>query len=379
MKKPRFLGILFLFSILFIVTPTNAATWTNISGRVLTQTGTPLCAMVLANGEHMFSCGGSGDYSLRVPLDSSDLITIQVFASGFAPFKESLTERRASGYSVFMDRDTSGRSFTITHSQSSLRTGWAVVTGNINYNGTPLCAMILINGQSMFSCNQNLGRYSLDVPLDSAGNITLQAFVGGFQPHRETFAGPSKKPFNQVQTERLIGTWDFNYTIGSTLFDDMYKLPAPAIESTSSPGVYFLFGSDEYGNSDVAAGYFPDSAQFALLDLSILFDKFYTFNFTGTGRIAGCYYQVYSSTDISRCYPLDGYRISTSTALNLSTQILSMGDEGLHTRLSQGEKEMLEYEEAQVFYGSTTNADIQAPVGLINKYEELKNSAEQLR
>ena len=211
MRNLRFSNIFFAFAVLLVVPSANAATWATISGRVLTQTGTPVCAMVLANGQHIFSCDGSGDYNLYVPLDSGNLITLQVFASGFAPYRDSLTAGQAIGYNTYMDRDTSGRTFSVNHTEfPSFPSGWAVVSGTIDDNGTPLCAMILINGQSMFSCNQNLGQFSLDVPLDNNGNITLQAFVAGFQPHRETFPGPSGKTFNQLQTERLIGTWDFS-------------------------------------------------------------------------------------------------------------------------------------------------------------------------
>jgi len=174
--------------ILASIQQAEAATWTTINGRVLTQTGTPVCAMVLANGQHMFSCDGAGNYTLNVPLDSNDRITLQVFASGFAPYRQTLTAGQATGFNVSMERDTTGRAFTITHNESpTSRPGWVLVTGNINYNGTPLCAMILINGQSMFSCNQSLGQYSLEVPRDSNGRITLQAFAAGFMPHRDTF------------------------------------------------------------------------------------------------------------------------------------------------------------------------------------------------
>lgn len=58
MMRPRLSGLFSTFAILFFATSTSAATWTNINGRVLTQTGAPLCAMVLANGQHMISCGG---------------------------------------------------------------------------------------------------------------------------------------------------------------------------------------------------------------------------------------------------------------------------------------------------------------------------------
>ena len=184
-----FLKILILSALVFgTIQRAEATTWTTTNGLVLTQTGDPVCAMVLANGQYMFSCDGAGTYDLLVPLDNNNLITLQVFASGFAPFRQTLTAAEATGYIVNMERDTTGRAFTITHNVSpTSRNGWKLVSGSIHDNGTPLCAMILINGQSMFSCNQDLGQYSLEVPLDSNGRIPLQAFAAGFMPHRDTF------------------------------------------------------------------------------------------------------------------------------------------------------------------------------------------------
>ena len=98
MWKSHLPGFFYTCVILLVVTSTNAATWTTINGRALTQTGEPICAMVLANGQHMFSCGGIGNYDLFVPLDGDGLITLQVFASGFAPFSQILTAGQAVGY-----------------------------------------------------------------------------------------------------------------------------------------------------------------------------------------------------------------------------------------------------------------------------------------
>ena len=198
MKKSLLPGMLFFMAIVFAASSANAATWTNIDGRVLTQTGTPVCAMVLANGQHMFSCGGAGSYNLRVPLDNKGLVTLQVFASGFAPFRQTLTTGQATNFTVDMRRDDTGRTFDVTYQTgpSASSAGWVNVAGTIVFNGTPLCAMVLINGQNMFSCGQNPGNYRLDAPFDSNGNITVQVFAFGFQPFRFTFSDPAA--FNLV-------------------------------------------------------------------------------------------------------------------------------------------------------------------------------------
>ena len=68
------------------VFPDSAGKWINISGTVLLQdTQTPICAMVLANGQSMFSCGGDGRYALNIPLDVNGQFKLQVYADGFAP------------------------------------------------------------------------------------------------------------------------------------------------------------------------------------------------------------------------------------------------------------------------------------------------------
>ena len=49
----------------------------------------PLCTMVLANGQSMFSCGADlGTFDLEVPLDGNGEITLYVFCSGLGPYKQ---------------------------------------------------------------------------------------------------------------------------------------------------------------------------------------------------------------------------------------------------------------------------------------------------
>jgi hypothetical protein len=166
-----------------------AVDWVPISGQILFGS-TPLCSMVLANGQHTFSCDGSGNYNLSVPLDLQGLITLQVFTAGFAPYRQLLTPGQATHFTVNMLRDEAGRNFDVTYKTGpSAHSGdWVSISGTIDYDGTPLCAMVLINGQHIFSCGQNPGNYSLDAPLDSVGNVTLQVFAFGFQPFRVTLS-----------------------------------------------------------------------------------------------------------------------------------------------------------------------------------------------
>jgi hypothetical protein len=78
--------------------PDSAGKRHSISGSVLLQsTDMPICAMVLANGAYMFSCDGSGRYSLEFPLDSNGQFKLQVYADGFAPSVQSFDEFSLGG------------------------------------------------------------------------------------------------------------------------------------------------------------------------------------------------------------------------------------------------------------------------------------------
>ena len=41
--------------------------------------------MVLANGQYMFSCDGTGSYTLNIPLDINGQFKLRVYADGVAP------------------------------------------------------------------------------------------------------------------------------------------------------------------------------------------------------------------------------------------------------------------------------------------------------
>jgi hypothetical protein len=75
------------------VTPGSAGQRVNIAGRVLLKgSQDPVCALVLANGQHQFSCDGTGSYALNIPLDSNGQFKLQVYADGFAPTIQTFDE-----------------------------------------------------------------------------------------------------------------------------------------------------------------------------------------------------------------------------------------------------------------------------------------------
>lgn len=182
--------ILTLFSLLLTAPFTNhcrAVERTDLSGTV-TYNGNPVCAMVLANGKHMFTCSGDGSFELTdVPFDSNDEITLYVFCSGLAPYKAMLSDG-ATGMNVELSAGTGQQpvvdvAFIV---ESDSKTGWVDISGTIEKEGgTPLCAMVLANGQYMFTCNP-VGEFALTVPLDGNGNIKLYGFCSGLLPYKET-------------------------------------------------------------------------------------------------------------------------------------------------------------------------------------------------
>lgn len=165
--------------------------WVNIQGNVLYKENIPLCTMVLANGQHMFTCNeNEGKYNLFVPLDEKGQITLFCFCDGRSPFKVVLEPWQAVNYDVYMvDASVYDRDMTVTALFSSVgvvNPGWMKISGTVTLDGTPLCTMILANGQYMFTCGDNNGKYTLEIPLDSNGQVTLFGFCDGLKPYRVT-------------------------------------------------------------------------------------------------------------------------------------------------------------------------------------------------
>ena len=188
--KTLYQGLLLIVLLLCLLPGAQSADRVPVAGKVMFGS-TSLCAMVIANGQNRFSCSGDGSFNLMVPLDANGKVTLMTFAQGFAPFRQTLSPAQVANITVDMKRESEGRSLTVIHSaRASTRAGWTVVSGSIEFNGSPVCALMLANGQHMFTCNASLGQFSLEVPLDASGKVTLFAFVSGFQPFKEVFTAP---------------------------------------------------------------------------------------------------------------------------------------------------------------------------------------------
>ncbi len=159
--------------------------WVNISGLVTLEDGTPLCTMVLANGQYMFTCDeNDGIYNLKVPLDDNGKITLFCFCDGQAPFKkENMTSQDAADFDIIMypvSPDNKAMEVSYQIDEAVENPDWVKISGTVMYGEIPLCTMILANGQYMFTCDENQGRYEMEVPLNEDGEITLFGFGDDF-------------------------------------------------------------------------------------------------------------------------------------------------------------------------------------------------------
>jgi len=81
------------------------------------------------------------------------------------------------------------------HTLTTAPNGWFRITGSITLDSIPLCALVLANGQLMFTCGDSFpkGDFDLTVPPDAHGQITLFGFSAGLLPFQQTFS-PSISP-----------------------------------------------------------------------------------------------------------------------------------------------------------------------------------------
>ena len=168
---------------------------------------------------------------------------------------------------------------------------------------------------------------------------------------------------NQQQTERLIGTWEFTYTIISD-FESTYRLN-DVRENSSKPGEWSIFGTDEYGGL-VVAGYSPSIGEFSLLGSLGDIDQYFTFDFVGSNTVSGCYYH---DADFSDCFPMTGVKTSLGTsALSRGTSALS------YATAAQAQAELGKIGEAENF-GNDMQIDVDPRI--IGALEALREALRQ--
>jgi hypothetical protein len=238
--------------------------WVQIGGEV-TYEGTRLSAMVLANGQHMFTNNPIGEYSLYVPLNVHGEITLYAFCGGMAPFKRKLTYEEAAYFDISMELPESSQPMNVTHelSPSLTKSGWVTISGRVTGNDeTPLSAMALANGKKMFT-NNPIGEYSLDVPLNPEGKITLYVFCGGMEPYKEIISDIPDFPDVASYAGTYIGTFTGDDWGTWTVTIDSQGNISGSYYSQQFYHTVSISGSvDSYGNLTMATGGTSTGADF---------------------------------------------------------------------------------------------------------------------
>ncbi|MDM8525860.1 S41 family peptidase [Desulfococcaceae bacterium HSG8] len=187
--------------------------WQIITGTV-TYDGEPLNVMVLANGQYMFTDAADGRYELEVPPDAGGQITLFAFCDKLAPFKAVLNSWEAGNYDIRMSPALpDSKNMTLTVNRTSAASGWVEINGTAAYNGTPLNAMVLANGQYTFT-DPSDGRYELEVPPDQNGEVTVFGFCDGLAPYRQISEPPKERD------EYIQEKWDEGYDISKMAYGD---------------------------------------------------------------------------------------------------------------------------------------------------------------
>jgi len=165
-------------------------TGVDLAGTVEDQGGTPLCSLVLASGQFMFSCNPNGPFSLLdLPTESDGTVKRQVYVDGFFPNVETLPG--SADETVVMTRAGNCPDYN-SFPQPGVFPGSAGnridVSGTVLLQDTqtPVCAMALANGQFGFTCD-GTGNYSGNIPLDNNGQYKLQVYADGFAPMVQVF------------------------------------------------------------------------------------------------------------------------------------------------------------------------------------------------
>ena len=175
--------------------PASTGTLANIGsldldGTVTDAGGSPLCALVLASGQFVFSCNPNGPFSLTdLPREADGTVKRQVYVDGFFPNVATLTSW--TNGTVVMTRAGNCPDYN-SFPDPGVNPGSAGkridVSGTVLLQNTqtPVCAMVLANGQFDFTCDGS-GSYAGNIPLDANGQYKLQVYADGFAPMVQAF------------------------------------------------------------------------------------------------------------------------------------------------------------------------------------------------
>jgi len=121
--------------------------------------------------------------------------------------------------------------------------------------------------------------------------------------------------YNKCQTERLIGSWRFDYSIGTSPYSDKYTFSSSTTEMSTKAGYYIV---PDLVNK-AGGGYNPTSGyNFLVVRLGSFNNDGYSFNLDETGsKGSGCYFYMTTSYDlIGGCNPLTVTKVTGASSLS---------------------------------------------------------------
>ena len=248
-RLSRILPLLLFSAGLCFMTAGNAV---DLTGTAKTTDGTDICAIVLASGQYMFSCGPDGPFSLTgLPRENDGTVKRQIYADGFFPKVDVLAD--SAGETVVMTSSGICPGYNLPYDPAFLPGSagqWIGISGSVLVQDTqtPICAMVLANGQYMFSCDAT-GSYSLNIPLDSNGQYKLQVYADGFAPTIQLFDEFSA--VNDVRMARATECQPLDTTPPEITLQGANPLELDLGESYVEPGATALDDVDTDITSDI--------------------------------------------------------------------------------------------------------------------------------
>jgi hypothetical protein len=120
---------------------------------------------------------------------------------------------------------------------------------------------------------------------------------------------PGTPAYNECQNQRLLGTWSFSADVDGSPLIRHYSL-TEVIESSDTPGEYFVIGTNEEGEL-IVARYNAQKDWFSLQDPIPNTDdsRFLVFDFASGKSVYGCLY-LFIGDDISDCHQMSGTQTS---------------------------------------------------------------------
>ncbi|MDG4551258.1 MAG: BACON domain-containing carbohydrate-binding protein [Candidatus Contendobacter sp.] len=182
-------------------------------GTLVDANGQSACGLALASGRCVFTCGpGSlrceggvdslplGQFDLTdLPTETDGTLTLQTFVFGSLPGRQVV---RSDGTAQLVNSDAaSSNSRALNPSVSAVSPGgrYRLLGTLVDANGQPACGLALASGRCVFTCgpgslrceggasNLPLGQFELtDLPTEADGTLTLQTFVFGSLPGRQS-------------------------------------------------------------------------------------------------------------------------------------------------------------------------------------------------